>query len=239
MRKHPFIPSSVRRGPRHRALLSEFGRGQSWLRLRVSSAAGVESIRGLLRGRNGQRGAGKKEEKKTRSERGDIKPDWGPGVRLSSTGIHYGNTIALSRIMERRGEEEAVQARAAWCWCFFPGRRPFPAKIQPRIPCNKSCVVVRKKAPKAVVSRMEGFFWGKCWRQIGALGKQLASGCWSALKAQSIHTSTYLNSGWVKVLCSLWLDNPSSFSSLPMRTFCSLYHFTWHPPLFRNNQYGH
>lgn len=31
---------------------------------------------------------------------------------LSSKVIHYGNTIALSGIMERRGEEEAMRARA-------------------------------------------------------------------------------------------------------------------------------
>lgn len=30
---------------------------------------------------------------------------------LSSKGIHYGNAIALSGIMEQRVEEEAVQAR--------------------------------------------------------------------------------------------------------------------------------
>jgi len=31
---------------------------------------------------------------------------------LSSSGIHYGNTIALSVIMEQGGEEEALRARA-------------------------------------------------------------------------------------------------------------------------------
>ena len=99
--------------------------------------------------------------------------------------------------MERRGEEEAGRARAAWCWCFFPGRRPSSAKIQPRIACNKSCVVVRKKAPKAVALRLGGgFSWIQLmWSQIGVLGKQLAPGCWSALKAQSICTSSYRNNG--------------------------------------------
>lgn len=78
MRKHPFIPSSVRRGPLHRASLSEFGRGQSWLRLHVSSAAGLESIRGLLRAETDREALEKKEEKKTRSERGDISLTGGP-----------------------------------------------------------------------------------------------------------------------------------------------------------------
>lgn len=49
-----------------------------------------------------------------RSERGGIGARLGARERLglSSKGIHYGNTIALSGIMERRGEEEAMRARA-------------------------------------------------------------------------------------------------------------------------------
>lgn len=44
--------------------------------------------------------------------RGDQSMTGGPGkTGLSSKGIHYGNTIALSGIMERRGEEEALPAR--------------------------------------------------------------------------------------------------------------------------------
>lgn len=44
---------------------------------------------------------------------GDRSMTGGPGeTGLSSKGIHYGNTIALSGIMERRGEEEAMRARA-------------------------------------------------------------------------------------------------------------------------------
>lgn len=55
----------------------------------------------------------RKKEEGQRREIGDRSLTGGPGeTGLSSEGNHYGNTIALSGIMERRGEEEAKAARA-------------------------------------------------------------------------------------------------------------------------------
>lgn len=97
---------------------------------------------------------------------------------LSSTGIYYGNPIALSGIMERRGRGHAGEAESSVMLMLFSWKEE---KSSLKYSVTRA-VLWFGEIPKSCYVGDGGFVLIQLmWRQIGVHGKRLASGCWGAL----------------------------------------------------------